>query len=45
MSFLNRLGLLARNAEYVMLLATITIIFYIVAGIQYWTTNYLITVL
>ena len=33
------------NKEFLCLMLTLTMIYYIVAGIQYWTTNYLITVL
>ena len=36
---------LLSNKDFVYLLLTITGIFYIVAGIQYWTANYMITIL
>jgi len=36
---------LLANKDFVYLLMTITGIFYIVAGIQYWTANYMITIL
>ena len=45
LSLLQILKKLMRNREFVFILITITIIYYVVAGIQYWTTSYMITVL
>lgn len=45
MSLAEILAKLLNNREYVFLLLTLTVTFYVVAGVQYWTASYMITVL
>lgn len=45
MSLWEILSQLLSNREYVMLLLSLTVTYYVVAGVQYWTSSYMITVL
>ena len=45
MSLWEILSHLLSNREYVMLLLSLTVTYYVVAGVQYWTSSYMITVL
>ena len=45
MSFGNQLNEILGHGEYLLLMLSITGIYFLVAGMQYWTPTYIITVL